>query len=121
MTYDPKLQEAMTEIEAVLKKHDVAGAITLVSRSHSEHQILFPSWSAAQGDTKGIRFESKPPTLQGRWEENQTFDESMNMVLQIRDLSAKFWNMMQGLLDVLDNEVDLKLTTFNDEIPRRLN
>jgi hypothetical protein len=121
MSFDPKLTEAMAEISVILKKHDIAGAITLVSRTHNEHQIIFPTWSAAQGDTKGIYFESEQPTYPGDPENNQEFEESLNMILQIRDKSAKFWRMMQGLLGELKKYVDLKNSHFDDKIPNRLN
>jgi hypothetical protein len=114
---DPKLKEAMTEISDILKKHDIAGAITLVSRSHSEHQIHFPAWSAAQGDLTGISFDAKTPNYHKGFEANQKFEETLYMLLQIREVSAKFWRMMEGFLKTLGEYVDLNHTSYSDDIP----
>lgn len=43
---DPILKSAAEEIKAVLVKHDVAGMVSLQSKSHSEFVLqLAPSWS----------------------------------------------------------------------------
>lgn len=117
MTYDPKLKEAMAEMKAVMMKHDIAGAIILVSRTDSEHQIHFPTWSAAQGSLKGIEFEADP-ILGTR---DLRLNESLNMLAQIMAKSEIFWRMMQGLLKEIRKRIDISQSPIDEKVPHRLN
>jgi len=48
MQYDPKLKKAKAEIEAVLDKYDIAGAVVLHSPGFGEHFMkIDPSYSCA--------------------------------------------------------------------------
>lgn len=47
--YDPKLKEAMKEIDQIMMKYDIGGYINLVSRSHGAYRLyVTPTWSAAK-------------------------------------------------------------------------
>lgn len=49
MNYSPKLRQAMEEIKAVLKKHDIAGVVVLHSPGYGEHYTkLSTSYSAIE-------------------------------------------------------------------------
>lgn len=55
-----KLKEARTEIEAVLKKHDIGGFVTLHAPGFSEvFWNIWPSYSILKGDFPSIRMVSK--------------------------------------------------------------
>ena len=46
MNYDPVLKKAMLEIEAILRKHDIGGVVSLTSKTHGEYLfVLDPSWT----------------------------------------------------------------------------
>lgn len=55
-----KLKDARAEIEAVLKKHDIAGFITLHAPGWAEEfWNIWPSYSILTGDFPAIRIKSK--------------------------------------------------------------
>jgi hypothetical protein len=60
LDYSPKLKEAMAEIKAVLKKHDIAAHVLLHEPGYSEYlNAIEPSWSLIRIVDDGIRVRSK--------------------------------------------------------------
>lgn len=64
MQYDPKLKKAKAEIEAVLDKYDISGAVVLHSPGFGEHFMkIDPSYSCAFFDKipggMGIRVRAR--------------------------------------------------------------
>lgn len=121
MNYDPKLKEAMAEIKAVLKKHDIAGALTLVSKSHSEYLYHFPTWSAAQLTDEGIRIRIKSSDFADKQAADQALLDSLHVVLQIHDLNSQNLKVMDQLIKKIGEHVDIDHTPFFDHTPHRLN
>lgn len=48
MSYDPKLKAAMLKIKEIARDYDVFIACELVSPTHSEEFLQWPTWSGAQ-------------------------------------------------------------------------
>lgn len=60
LNYSPQLKEIMSEIKAVLQKHDVAAYILLHEPGFSEYLIsIEPSWSIIRLEKNSVRFRSK--------------------------------------------------------------
>lgn len=60
---DPRLGDAMRAIAKILRHYDIAGSLTLVSKTHSEFYYHFPTWSVVQPEKEpdgqqGIRIRS---------------------------------------------------------------
>lgn len=61
-----KLKQARAEIEAVLKKHDIAGFVSLHAPGWGEtFWNIWPSYSILIGDFPAIRFKSKLADYKG--------------------------------------------------------
>jgi hypothetical protein len=59
-TVSPKLKRARAEIEAILRKHDIAGAVALHTPGHGEvFYNLAPSYSCIRGVPPLVRIRSK--------------------------------------------------------------
>lgn len=62
-SFSPKLRQAMQEILAVCRKHDIGGYIVLASEKHVEERTRFPTWSVAQVEPENgrirVRFRTK--------------------------------------------------------------
>jgi hypothetical protein len=121
MSYDPKLKEAMAEISAVLKKHDIAGAVTLVSKTHSEYKYHFPTWSAAQITDEGIRFRTKSSDYADKQAADQALLDSLHVVLQIHDLNSQNIKVTDQLIKKIGEHVDFDHVPYFDHTPHRLN
>lgn len=100
---DPKLKEAMAEIFGVLKKHDIAGQVTLVSKTHSEFRSkIDPTWSCASfedfQDGMAIRFKIKKADVPDKEQRRQIAEWTLHILAQIRDLNAQNFLAFDGSL-----------------------
>jgi hypothetical protein len=52
---DPKLQAVATEIQAILKRHDIGGIVHLAGKAHTHFLIeIAPSWSCARLESDNL-------------------------------------------------------------------
>ena len=118
---DPNLQEAMAEIAAIFRKHDIGGAITLVSETHSMFRYHFsPSWSViALTDNGECRFRSKRQDFKTEKQQQRCTELSVHLLCQVRDLNAKACAEMQQVLEMLAEHVEIEHHPFEDCEPDR--
>lgn len=113
---DPKLKIAMAEIRAILRNHDIAGYITLVSKTHSEFCLeVTPSWSAAYWEDKyagKLRFRVKESEV-GRDKAKEMAELTCHMIYQIRDLCAQGFAYCQTMIDLVEKQLDVKHKSFS--------
>lgn len=106
---DPKLKEAMSEITAILKKHDIAGVINLVSPTHSEFRYeIDPNWGCGYWEDKDkglFRFKGNKDT-------HQKIELTAHMLFQLRDLSALYFKNMDTLCEQFQTQVKVEHTGF---------
>lgn len=58
--FDPKLKDAVTEIDLILRRYDIAGAVMLASKTHAEYYFApNPTWSAITISNKELRLNTK--------------------------------------------------------------
>lgn len=105
--YDPKLREAMEDIKAVLRKHDIMGCAVLASPTHSEF-LCDPSasWSVARienlGDGRfGIRFRSKREDWPTKEAQEEATAATVHGIESIRWLNLKLHEQMGNLVEIL--------------------
>lgn len=87
--YDPKLREAMSEIEATLKKYDIGGFFHIESKTHCEFKFFIthpiPSWSnikwLKEGKAVHIKLYSKT--------DRENTDATLGLIYNIRDTCAR--------------------------------
>lgn len=114
MSHDPKLKEAMAEIFGVLKKHDIGGAITLVSPTHAEFRFCEdPSWSCAriEGATR-VRFRAKAQDFKTQAEHKRTVELTIHLVAQIRDLAARTFTAFDSMFQQLEKIIDFEHRSY---------
>jgi hypothetical protein len=78
---DPKLREALEEIEGVLAKRGLAGAICLASSTHAAFRLTMPAWSGIQVDQEKVFVRLKAGDLEHA-------SSSVHLVLSLADLLA---------------------------------
>lgn len=121
---DPKLKEAMAEIMGVLKKHDIAGQVTLVSPTHSEFRIdIAPTWSCARmepsGDGFAVRFKATKEGIPDDEARKKIASETAHMLLQIRDLCAQYYMSFDDLVKQLEEFMEIEHKPYSDYEPHR--
>lgn len=94
MAYDPKLRQAMKEIDLILTKYDIGAIVALTSERHVEYKIhIEPNWSLARFVRDGEAFHlklhhSKQPNL----------DWTMGMLCGFRDIAALFFSQLNEMI-----------------------
>lgn len=107
--YDPKLRQAMAEIRAICRKHDIGGAILLTSETHSEFAYLIdlPSWSIVrfEGDG-GVRLRSTDlPTREAK---KHGVEMTAGMLFALRDLAINTANDTGQLCSLLEQHFEIE-------------
>ena len=97
----PMLKEARAEVQAVLDKHKIAGAVVLSSSTHAEFWLSLPEWSAVQltehEDQLALRIKSSSER-----DGQAHLEASMHLLLSLRDSSMNF---AMGLVQLGDAAV----------------
>ncbi len=104
MQYSPKLKNAMSEIKAILEKHDIAGLIVLHTEGGLSEYLMKidPGYSVAKfKDQETIRFKAK---LQEDFQGNRRLMEHKlaNTAGMLKHLSEVGGNLVLGLMEVSD-------------------
>ncbi len=123
---DPKLKKAMSEIFGILKKHDIAGSVILVSQTHSEHRFLVDtSWSCARfefrADGPALIFKAKKADIPDDDERHKRAEETAHILFQIRDLSAMHFMGFDSACNQLKEVLKIEHTPFSGFEPHREN
>lgn len=109
--FDPKLKQAMAEIEAVCKKYDIGGFSVLVSKTHSEFQFeLEPSWSAAKFLDKenGVLAVKSTAAENGADLSRKRTELTAHLILQIQDLCALGFQHMEQVATALRSKLEIE-------------
>lgn len=115
---DKRYRECMAEIVGVLKKYDMAGAITVVAKERAMFRYHFPTWSAITLEgTQGIRFRATREQFPDEKKRRAVVENSAHIVMQMRDVAAQTFAIMDGIGDVLRQEVGMTHTPNADFDP----
>ena len=99
MQYSPKLKLAMTEIKAILKKHDIAGSFVIHTPGHSEYLNSFEtSYSCVKVDGDNIRIRAKAEDYGGSKKiRDQKLKDTSNMFHLLAEVGG--FNVV-GIMDI---------------------
>lgn len=118
LPYDPVCKEAMAEIVAILRKHDLGASVHLVSPSHSEFLVEFPTWSAAQLEgEQGVRIRTTH--LPDQEAKKRMAELTAHLVFQLRDLAAQDLHVFEQLIAVLKKHWEIEHVPFYRAAPHR--
>lgn len=123
MSHNDELKRAMEDIKKILKKYDVAGTFTLVSKTHAEFLYHLPSWSVfqwnAEGDGMDIR--SKKADFKNKEEQEKILEQSVHIVMQNRDISAQTFDMFDTVYKALEKYIKIEHKSFSGFEPYKAN
>jgi hypothetical protein len=108
----------MAEIVAALKKHDMAGAVTIVSKERAMFKYQFPTWSVVQFDGPNkLRFRSKREDFPSKKAQHEATELSVHIILQMRDVAAQTFAMCENVKAMLDKHMEIEHHPFADFDP----
>ena len=111
---DPRLKDAMRAITRILRQYDIAGAVTLVSKTHAEFRYQWPTWSVVQPERgpdgqQGLRIRSYETWYGDKEAQKLAMEESLHCGYQIRDIAAQTFLMFDDLLQQIEETSGLDI------------
>jgi hypothetical protein len=107
MQYSPKLKNAMEEIKAVLKKHDIGASVILHTPGFTEYlNHIDTSYSCLTFEGDQLRIQTK-----GRSYQHKT--DSINMVSHFAEISTMMGDGYTNLLKMIQEKVQVDETPGN--------
>ena len=98
--YDPMLREAMTEINGILEKYDIAGFIALISPTHAEFKLTIdkPSWSNLRflKDGKAVHFKVHMKS------DPENTEATAHALYSLRDLCALGFGQTNDIIEMVE-------------------
>jgi len=116
---DKKYRECMAEVASILKKYDMAGALTVISKERAMFRYMFPTWSCISIENDQLRFRAKRADYPSAEAQRQAVELSTHIVLQMRDIAAQTFAMCEGIEKKLKEKFNIEHTSFADFDPER--
>lgn len=118
---DKRYRECMAEIMGVLQKYDMAGAITVVDKERVMFKYHFPTWSCIKLTEDKIQFRSKREDFPSLEAQRTCVERSAHIVMQMRDIAANTFKMMDHIGDHLRERFGMEHTPGVGFDPERNN
>jgi hypothetical protein len=117
-------RECIAEIMGVLKKYDMAGAITVISKERAAFRYHFPSWSVvrlqeAPDGGLAVRIKSKAADFPSREAQHKANELSAHIVYQMRDVATNTYGMCTIVAEKMNEHLDVTHTPHSDFDPER--
>jgi hypothetical protein len=119
MVNDKRYRECMAEIIAVLRKYDMAGAITVVDQNRAMFKYHFPTWSCIILGEDQVRFRSKREDYPSAEAQRDTAELSAHIVMQMRDIGGQTFALMERIGQMLKDKLGMEHTPHVDFDPER--
>lgn len=119
MADDKRYRECMAEIIGVLRKYDMAGAITVVSKERAMFRYFFPTWSCVQLTDEQLRIRSKREDYPSAEAMQRTNELTAHIIMQMRDQAARTAELMDLIRDRLQEAWGIEHTPGFDFDPER--
>lgn len=109
---DPKLKEAMSAIQLILRQYDIAGSVGLVSRSHAQYTYQLPTWSVFQLEHGPNGEESLhiQPHNDPQVQDPMIFEKSLHCLYQMRGMARCAMEIFTHLAEQSEILCGIKVT-----------
>lgn len=117
-------RECLAEILGVLKKYDMAGAITVISKERAAFRYHFPTWSVVQLQEApdggvGVRIRSKAADFPSREAQQRANELSAHIVYQMRDIATNTYGICTAVANKMDEHWNVTHVSGSDFDPER--
>lgn len=117
-------RECIAEILGVLKKYDMAGAITVISKERAAFRYHFPTWSVvklqeAPDGGLAVRIKSKAADFPSREAQHRANELSAHIVYQMRDIATNTYGMCTMVAEKMNEVWDVTHVSHADFDPER--
>jgi hypothetical protein len=118
---DKRYRECMAEIIGVLKKYDMAGAVTVVDKHRAMFKYHFPAWTCVLLGEDQVRLRLKGSEYPSREAAKETAELTAHVIMQMRDIAANTFKLCDHLGDKMREAWGMEHTPNVDFDPERSN
>ena len=112
-----RYRECVAEIEAVLKKYDMAGAITVVDKQRAMFKYVWPTWSCIRWEGNAVRFRAKREEFPSVAAPQECVEGSVHIIMQMRDIAAQTFQLCEHIQTKLGEVFEIEHKGFQDFDP----
>lgn len=98
---DKRYLECMAEIIGVLKKYDMAGAVTVVSKERAMFKYHFPTWTAVVLGETSVRLKLKGADFPSRDAARRCAELTAHVIMQMGDCAANTLGLAKHLSEIM--------------------
>lgn len=119
--HDKPYRDCMAEIIGVLKKYDMAGAITVVSKERSMFKYHFPAWTAVQLGETSVRLRLKSSEFPSKQASRDCAELTAHVIMQMGDCAANTMGLVKHLSEIMRDKWGMEHTPGADFDPELSN
>lgn len=96
-----RYRDCMAEIIGVLKKYDMAGAVTVVSKERCMFKYHFPTWTAVDLGETYVRLRLKAADFPNRDEARRCAELTAHAIMQMGDCATNTLGLVKHLSEIM--------------------
>lgn len=113
-----KYRECVAEVEAILKKYDMGGAITVISQDRAMFKYVWPTWGCMSFEGHNtIRFKAKREDYPSEEAQYHTMELSVHVIMQMKDIAANTFAMCEEMERKLREHIEIEHKPYADFDP----
>lgn len=96
-----RYRDCMSEIIGVLKKYDMAGAITVVDKERVMFKYHFPTWTAVELGETSVRLRLKSAEFASKEAARRCAGLTAHVIMQMGDCAANTMGLVKHLSEIM--------------------
>ena len=96
-----RYRECMHEIIGVLKKYDMAGAVTVVDQDRAMFKYYFPKWTCVDLGETYVRLRLKGAEFESRDAARRCAELTAHVIMLMGDCAANTLNLVKHLSEIM--------------------
>lgn len=118
---DKRYRECMAEIIGVLKKYDMAGAITVVDKDRCMFKYHFPKWTAVELGETSVRLRLKGSEFENKEAAHRCAELTAHTIMQMGDCAENTLGLVKHLSEIMRDKWGMEHTPNSDFDPELSN
>lgn len=102
--HDKPYRDCMAEIMEVLKKYDMAGAVTVVSKERAMFKYHFPKWTCVDLGETSVRLRLKTSEFPSRAMARDCAELTAHVIMQMGDCAANTLGLVKYLSEIMHDK-----------------
>lgn len=98
---DKRYRECMAEIIGVLKKYDMAGAVTVISQERAMFKYHFPKWTCVELGQTSVRLRLKSAEFPSKDAARKCAELTAHVIMQMGDCASNTLGLVKHLSEIM--------------------